>query len=104
MLVKAEFEKAGLLPLSVALGEVEIKEQPAADKLLQLNKSLQDLGFEIIDDRKSRIIEKVKNSLIELIHDSEKNIEINLSEYVSQKLNYDYNSLSRRISKHSLVR
>ncbi len=99
MLVKAEFEKAGLLPLSVALGEVEIKEQPAADKLLQLNKSLQDLGFEIIDDRKSRIIEKVKNSLIELIHDSEKNIEINLSEYVSQKLNYDYNYVSNLFSE-----
>lgn len=99
MLVKAEFEKAGLRPLSVALGEVEIKEQPAADKLLQLNKSLQDLGFEIIDDRKSRIIEKVKNSLIELIHDSEKNIEINLSEYVSQKLNYDYNYVSNLFSE-----
>ena len=57
MAVKAELERAGLQPLSVELGEVEIKENLTADTLHQLSESLQSLGFEIIDDRKSRAIE-----------------------------------------------
>jgi len=99
MVVRAELEKAGLHPSTVELGEVEIKEQPTADTLLQLGKSLQNLGFEIIDDRKSRIIEKIKNIIVELIHHSIENTDVNLSKYISQQLNYDYNYLSNLFSE-----
>lgn len=99
MVVKAEFEKAGLHPLTVELGEVEIKEQLTPDTLHQLDTSLQDLGFEIIDNRKSRMIEKIKNNIVELIHHSTENIDINLSQYISQRLNYDYNYLSNLFSE-----
>ncbi|MEO6719238.1 MAG: AraC family transcriptional regulator [Ferruginibacter sp.] len=99
MVVRGELEKAGLHPLTVELGEVEIKEQPTAAALHQLDQSLQSLGFEIIDDRKSRIIEKIKNSIVELIHHTDENIDVNLSEYISQKLNYDYNYLSNLFSE-----
>ena len=100
MLVKAELEKAGLNPLTVELGEVEIETEPKQGKLEQLNKSLQILGFEIIDDRKSRIIEKIKNAIVELIHHkSNENMSVNLSEFISQKLNYDYNYLSNLFSE-----
>ena len=99
MAVKAELERAGLQPLSVELGEVEIKENITADTLHQLSESLRSLGFEIIDDRKSRAIEKIKNSIVELIHHSDENISVNLSEHISQKLNYDYNYLSNLFSE-----
>jgi AraC-like DNA-binding protein len=99
MVVKAELEKAGLHPLTVELGEVEIKEQPGAATLQELHNSLQNLGFEIIDDRKSRIIEKIKNSIVSLIHHSDKEIAVNLSEYISQALNYDYSYLSNLFSE-----
>ena len=100
MLVKAELEKAGLNPLSVELGEVEIENEPTDEVLEQLNASLQKLGFEIIDDRKSRIIEKIKNAIVELIHHkSYENISVNLSKFISQKLNYDYNYLSNLFSE-----
>ena len=99
MVVKAELEKAGLHPLTVELGEVEIKEQPTANILHQLDISLQNLGFEIIDNRKRRMIEKIKNNIVELIHHSDHNIDINLSQYISQRLNYDYNYLSNLFSE-----
>lgn len=100
MLVKAELEKAGLNPLTVELGEVEIENEPTDEVLEQLNASLQKLGFEIIDDRKSRIIEKIKNAIVELIHHkSNENMSVNLSEFITQKLNYDYNYLSNLFSE-----
>ncbi|MEP6712285.1 MAG: helix-turn-helix domain-containing protein [Ferruginibacter sp.] len=99
MAVKAELEKAGLQPVSVELGEVEIKEQPGVNKLQQLDASLQSLGFEIIDSRKNQLIEKIKNIIVELIHYSDENININLSEYLSKNLNYDYNYLSNLFSE-----
>jgi AraC-like DNA-binding protein len=99
MVVKAELEKAGLHPLTVELGEVEIKGQLTPDTLHQLDTSLQHLGFEIIKNRKSRLIEKIKNNIVELIHHSDENIDINLSQYISQRLNYDYNYLSNLFSE-----
>ncbi len=99
MVVKAELEKAGLHPLTVELGEVEIKEQLTPDTLHQLDTSLQNLGFEIIENRKSRLIEKIKNNIVKLIHHSNENIDINLSQYISQRLNYDYNYLSNLFSE-----
>ncbi|MCY7420168.1 MAG: helix-turn-helix domain-containing protein [Chitinophagaceae bacterium] len=99
MAVKAEFEKAGLHTLNVELGEVELAEQPQKDTIHQLNESLKNLGFEIIDDRRSRIIEKIKNCIVELIHHSDENIGVNLSTFLSQQLNYDYNYLSNLFSE-----
>lgn len=99
MVVKAELEKAGLHPLTVELGEVEIKEELNTDILQQLDASLQVLGFEIIDNRKSRMIEKIKNNIVELIHHSDENIQVNLSEYISKQLHYDYNYLSNLFSQ-----
>lgn len=99
MAVKAELEKAGLHPVTVELGEIEIKEEPTPEILQELNNSLKNIGFEIIDDRKSRMIEKIKNVIIELIHHSDENISVNLSEYISQKLHYDYSYLSNLFSE-----
>lgn len=99
MVVKAELEKAGLHPLTVELGEVEIEEQPDSDTLNQLNTTLSKTGFEIIDDRKSRIIEKIKNAIVEMVHHSGDDLNTNLSSFLSQKLNYDYNYLSNIFSE-----
>jgi AraC-like DNA-binding protein len=99
MVVKTELEKLAIEPLSIELGEVEIKNKPSADTLHRLDMALNNLGFEIIDDRKSRIIEKIKNTIVELIHHSEENIGVNLSNYLSQKVNYDYNYLSNLFSE-----
>ena len=99
MMVKAEFLKAGLHPVEVELGEVELAEQPQKDTIHQLNNSLKNLGFEIIDDRRSRIIEKIKNCIVELIHHKDENLGVNLSTFLSQQLNYDYHYISNLFSE-----
>ena len=97
--VKAEIENNGLHPLSIELGEVEIKEEPSKNKLKQLDLSLKRLGFEIIDNRKSRTIEKIKNIIIKLIHHSEDNITTNLSEFITSQIHQDYHYLSNLFSE-----
>ncbi|MBK7883610.1 MAG: helix-turn-helix transcriptional regulator [Chitinophagaceae bacterium] len=99
MVVQSELEKAGLHPVTVELGEVVIEEKLTTATLKNLNTSLKKLGFESIDDKRSRMIEKIKNIVVELIHHSDKNISVNLSEYISQQLNYDYNYLSNLFSE-----
>lgn len=97
--VLAALEKESLHVLNVQLGEVEIKETLLPEKLKIVNDSLKALGFEIIDDRKSQLIEKIKNHIIELIHHNEENIKVNISVYISTHLHYDYNYLSNVFSE-----
>lgn len=97
--VKTELEKAGLSPLHIGLGEVELAEAPAAGTLRTLDGPLKKLGFEIIDDRKSRLIESMKNAIVERVHHSDEQDKVNLSAFLSQKLHYDYNYLSNLFSE-----
>src|SRR5690349_7592376 len=98
MVVEAELEKAGIKARSITLGSVELEELPSAEARNQLNKGLKSLGFELIDDKKSRIIEQVKNTIVELVHHSTEQITVNLSAYLSSALHYDYSYLSNLFS------
>src|ERR1700737_2472992 len=86
MAVQAELEKAGLHPLTVELGEVEIGSKPSREELHRLAESLRKLGFELIDDKKSRIIEKIKNCIVQLVHYSADHPGVNLSDYIAGQL------------------
>jgi AraC-like DNA-binding protein len=99
MAVQAELEKAGLHPLTVELGEVEIGAQPSKEELHRLDLALRKLGFELIDDKKSRIIEKIKNSIIQLVHHSAGHTDVNLSDYIAGQLHYEYTYLSNLFSE-----
>lgn len=98
MVVKAELESMGLHPVSVELGEVEILEDPDKKQLQQINAVLQTLGFELIDDKKSKIIEKIKNAIVTLIHHSDEELKTNLSTFISAELHQDYTYLSNLFS------
>jgi AraC-like DNA-binding protein len=99
MIVKAEIEKAGLNPLVVELGEVELEAAPDKEQLAGLDRSLRHFGFEIIDDRKSQIINKIKNIIVRLVHESEEYIVVNLSEFIAAELNLNYRYLSNLFSE-----
>lgn len=99
MVVKSELEKAGIQFLSVELGEIELSKEPSDSQLEKLDVGLKSMGFEMIDDKKSRMIEKIKNHVVKLIHHSEDGIKINLSEYLADKLHYDYTYLSNLFSE-----
>lgn len=97
--VQNAFENAGLVPLYVRLGEVVLKEKPTKEKLENLQESLNKLGFEIIDNRKSKLIEQVKNIIVQMIHHDNDIPDINLSVHLSQKLHVEYNYLSNIFSE-----
>jgi AraC-like DNA-binding protein len=99
MMLRSELERAGLEFTSIELGEVELKTKPGIEQLKAFDDRLRMLGFELIDDKKSRIIEKVKTSIIELVHHSGKYPKANLSGFISSQLHYDYTYLSNLFSE-----
>lgn len=99
MAMKEELIKIGLTPLNVDLGVVEIKEQITSEQHDQLQRNLLKIGLELLDDKKSILIEKIKNVILELIHYSENPPKVNYSDYISEKLNYDYTYLSNIFSE-----
>ncbi len=99
MVVKTQLENSGFRPSLVDLGEIEIEEQLNKDQLNQLDTALKQLGFEIIDDHKSQIIEKIKNAIVTLVHHSNENIKTTLSEFITSQLHHDYSYLSNLFSE-----
>lgn len=99
MVVRNEIEKAGLHPVQIELGEVEIQEELDKEALRNFDIQIRRLGFELIDDRKSRTIEKIKNIIVELVHHSGSDNHINLSDHIAAQVNQEYNYLSNLFSE-----
>jgi YesN/AraC family two-component response regulator len=100
MAVQQEFNKMGLHPETVTLGEVVLKEPGLTNEQLQdLDQRLVSLGFERIDDRRARLIEGIKNKIINMIHHQERlDLKSNWSDVLKDEFHYDYNYLSNLFS------
>jgi AraC-like DNA-binding protein len=99
MVVKDELAKLGLHYVVVDLGEADVMETISAEQHDQLKTALHRSGLELMDDKKSVLIEKIKKVIIEQVHYSEEPLTINFSEYLSQKLNHDYTYLANLFSE-----
>lgn len=99
MVVRSELEKLGLNAVSVELGEVEIEGELSKEQKSILSSRLEAIGFAMLDDKKSQIVEKVKTLIVELIHSRNNNLRINLSDYLADHLMQDYGSLSSLFSE-----
>ena len=99
MAVKEELKKLGLHFIVVDLGEVEIMENISVEQRDQLKMALHDSGLELMDDMRAVLIEKIKNAVIEMVHQSDELIKINFSNFLSEKLKYDYTYLSNLFSE-----
>jgi AraC-like DNA-binding protein len=97
--VKEELKKLKLHFVVVDLGEVEIMENISMEQRQILKEALLDSGLELMDDKKSMLIEKIKNVIIQMVHHSTEVIKINFSDYLSQQLNHDYTYLSNLFSE-----
>lgn len=97
--VKEELKKLNLHFIIVELGEVEIMEDLSVEEKELLKIGLLHLGFELIDDKRSVLISKIKNVIIEMVHHSEEPLKINFSNFISEKLNHDYTYLSNLFSE-----
>jgi AraC-like DNA-binding protein len=100
MVVRQEFEKAGLKPVDVKMGEVELDPDNVPDdaELQKINSSLNKLGFEILDNQRQKQIEVIKNALIEKAQSGDIGEHFILSEFISRKLNREYSQISRLFS------
>lgn len=99
MAVKEELKKLGLHYILVDLGEVKIKETISSEKRELLKLNLHQSGLELMDDKKSMLIEKIKTIIIQMVHHSDEIIKINFSDYLSEKMNHDYTYLSNLFSE-----
>lgn len=99
MVVKAELDKIGVAYDAVDLGTVELSEDISREQRQQLKLNLLKSGLELMDDKKSVLIEKVKTIIEEMIHDADELPEINYSEYISKKMQHEYNSLAAMFSE-----
>ena len=99
MVVKDELTKLGLHYTIVELGEADILEEITAEQQQLFKIALFRSGLELIDDKKSVLIEKIKNVIVELVHYSEEPLSVNFSEYLSQKLQHDYTYLANLFSE-----
>ena len=94
LLVKEELKKVGLSYVSVDLGAAEITESITKEQRAQLRENLRTSGLDLLEDKKSILIEKIKNVIIEMIHYSDEIPKVNYSDYISEKLDYDYTYLA----------
>jgi len=99
MVVQQVFENLGYSPVRISLGNVETANPISEDELEKLRKTLLSYGFELIDDTKSRIIEKIKNTIIQSIHHTSEDLKVNYSEYIESHINRDYAYLSSLFSE-----
>lgn len=99
MVVKEELIKLGLRYVVVELGMIEILEDITEPQRQQLKENLLRSGLELMDDKKSILIEKIKNVIIEMIHYSDELPKARYSDHISEKLGYDYTYLSNIFSE-----
>ena len=99
MAVKAELEKLTIPILSIKLGEVTLDRNLETNEKIVLEKNLNTLGFELLDDKTSKTIERIKNLIIDLVHYQNEKLKINLSTYLAEDLKQDYSSLSNLFSE-----
>ncbi|HLP51985.1 MAG TPA: AraC family transcriptional regulator [Chitinophagales bacterium] len=99
MVVKSELEKLGIRYTDIELGEVELKEPLTDRQCKRLKVGLRNAGLELMDDKRAMLIEKIKNVIIEMVHYSDELPTVKFSQYLSEKLNYDYTYLSNTFSE-----
>ncbi|MFT3751272.1 MAG: AraC family transcriptional regulator [Agriterribacter sp.] len=99
MVVRSELEKLGYKPENVTLGEAVLDKNISTEERNNIAKILEPIGFELIDDKKSRIIEKIKNVIIDLVHHQDVELKTSLSDLLSAALHHDYNYLSNLFSE-----
>jgi AraC-like DNA-binding protein len=99
MAVKEALKNMGLHFIVVDLGEVEIMEDITTNQRLELNEVLHSSGLELMDDKRAVLIERIINVITQMIHHSDEVPKVNYSDFLSEKLNYDYTYLSNIFSE-----
>ncbi|GGX14409.1 hypothetical protein GCM10007384_14970 [Aquimarina muelleri] len=98
-MVKEELKKIGIKYVVVELGMVEILEDITKEQRSILKQNLMKSGLEVLDNKKSILIEKIKNVITDMVHYKDELLKVNYSDYISEKLGYDYTYLANTFSE-----
>lgn len=98
IVVRKSLEKLNIQPIRVELGEADIKGKLSAEKKQKLNKEIGKAGLEVVESKEVILVEKIRQYVIEYVNMT-KLPAVNFSEYLSQKLEYDYTYLSNKFSE-----
>lgn len=99
MSVIQQLQETGLPYRRIQLGEVELDQEPSADQLAVLRQKLEQQGFELLDDKKARLVEKIKNTIVGLVHSTDtEDQSFKLSAILQERLGLEYHYLSNLFS------
>lgn len=99
LVVRNILQEENLSPLAIELGKASIGKEPTKEQLTALRQKLEAVGFELMDDRRSRLVEQIKQAVIELIYQHNGELRTNLSDYLSRHFHQDYSALSKLFSE-----
>ena len=99
MVVKDELRKLGINHSNISLGQVELAEDINRSQLENIRTALKRSGLELMDDKKSVLIEKIKDVVIEMVHYEDELPKVNFSDYLTEKLGYNYTYLANLFSE-----
>jgi len=99
MVVRSELEKLGLDYVNVTIGEANIIGELSQEQMEKFDFALRKSGLELMDNKKSILVEKIKGVIIDLVHYTDDQIKVNLSDYLTGNLNYDYTYLANLFSE-----
>jgi AraC-like DNA-binding protein len=99
MVVKEVLKDLGLHFIMVGLGEIEIMENISATEREELKLALCKSGLELMDDKRTILIERIKNTIIDMVHHTEEGLKVNFSTFLSEKLHHDYTYLANLFSE-----
>lgn len=99
MIVKQEFEKLGVHCREVVLGKAVVTEIPTSEQIEQIRKALSDAGLELLENKKSILVERIKNVIIEMVYHTDIPIKSNFSDHLSAKLDLDYTYMANVFSE-----
>lgn len=94
LVIQSELERLDIDAVITNLGEVNTQRDLTDEELQNIRVALLDAGFELLEDKKRILIEKIKSVIIEMVHYQDEQIAVNFSDYLSEKLQYDYTYLS----------
>ncbi len=99
IVVKDILKALGLHFIIVDLGEIEIMENISSNERNELKKHLLEAGYELMDDKKAILIEKIRNAVIDVVHYTQEGLKTNFSDFLSEKLNHDYTYMANLFSE-----
>jgi AraC-like DNA-binding protein len=97
--VREVLENNGQTVVQIGLGEATLSDEVSKSVRLRIDKQLQEIGFALLDDKKSQLVEQIRTAIIERVHGAGQKQDVNLSEYLKERLGYDYHYLSSRFSE-----